>query len=144
MPWHVVWISQRKKKKPLGLKSPSPCDRCHSSLLVITIPDRLAASFMEVISCRLFSFSTSAWAKSACSQCPSNKHNFRSQWRQTRSAQNMRWEQNYKQHRATTMKERFPSWPAPTASSLMQSANLVLLPSPGLKKGRPVRLRFDW
>ena len=62
MPWHVVWISQRKRKKPLALK-PSPCDRCHSSLLVITISDRLAASFMEVISCRLFSFSTSAWAK---------------------------------------------------------------------------------
>ena len=39
-------------------------DCCHSSLLVITISDRLAASFMEVISCRLFSFSTSA-----CSKC---------------------------------------------------------------------------
>lgn len=57
MPWHVVWISQRKRKKPLALK-PSPCDGCHSSQA-----HRLAASFMEVISCRLFSFSTSAWAK---------------------------------------------------------------------------------
>lgn len=46
-----------KNKKSLALK-PSPCDGCHSSQA-----HRLAASFMEVISCRLFSFSTSAWAK---------------------------------------------------------------------------------
>ncbi len=85
-----------------------------------------------------FSRSPHLLVPSACSQCPS-KTNFQITVK-TRS-QNMRRQQNYEQHPAT-MKEHFPSWPAPTASSLMQSADLVLLPSPGLKKGRPVRLQI--